>query len=417
MNSYAGFAEFHGSQLTSTASAQAFSLQGRGGKDRTRASAEDVTFYRENSKASLLGRLEDKSVASSSQMAAGEDALSAQHFYNAHQSHARQRKMGVIGSPFKPALDVNYYYSAVERNNLMRLSQTIPFTPLPNRGEPVTIYRLEESSPVSLNNSMSSWSQQGRCAKIEFLSKEEMGGGLRRALKVECTWSEFDILKPGQLYIVKSFLPEVVNTWKRIYKEDTVLHLCLKEIQQQRAAQKLAFAFNHMKPKTIPYSPRFLEVFLLYCHSASQWFAIEECMTGEFRKFNHNSGDEIRPNNMLEETMLAFSHWTYEYTRGELLVLDLQGVGENLTDPSVIKSEEKQSHDMVFGPANLGEDAVKNFRSKHHCNSCCGRLKLPDIKRNDYTPDKVVLAQDDVEVAIQSGSGTKDVRNSLRLMI
>lgn len=350
-------------------------------------------------------------------MAAGEDALSAQHFYNAHQSHARQRKMGVIGSPFKPALDVNYYYSAVERNNLMRLSQTIPFTPLPNRGEPVTIYRLEESSPVSLNNSMSSWSQQGRCAKIEFLSKEEMGGGLRRALKVECTWSEFDILKPGQLYIVKSFLPEVVNTWKRIYKEDTVLHLCLKEIQQQRAAQKLAFAFNHMKPKTIPYSPRFLEVFLLYCHSASQWFAIEECMTGEFRKFNHNSGDEIRPNNMLEETMLAFSHWTYEYTRGELLVLDLQGVGENLTDPSVIKSEEKQSHDMVFGPANLGEDAVKNFRSKHHCNSCCGRLKLPDIKRNDYTPDKVVLAQDDVEVAIQSGSGTKDVQNSLRLMI
>lgn len=92
----------------------------------------------------------------------------------------------------------------------------------------MTIYRLEESSPVSLNNSMSSWSQQGRCAKIEFLSKEEMGGGLRRALKVECTWSEFDILKPGQLYIVKSFLPEVVNTWKRIYKEDTVLHLCLK---------------------------------------------------------------------------------------------------------------------------------------------------------------------------------------------
>ncbi|XP_041030882.1 transient receptor potential cation channel subfamily M member 7 isoform X1 [Carcharodon carcharias] len=417
VNSYAGFAELHGDHLTSGASVHAVSLQGRGVKDWIRASAEDITFHREDSKASLLDRLEDKHITTSCQMAAGEDALNAQHFYNAHQSHGRHKKIGVIGSPFKPVLDVNYYYSAVEKNNLMRLSQSIPFTPLPNRGEPVTIYRLEESSPISLNNSMSSWSQQGRCAKIEFLSKEEMGGGLRRALKVECTWSEFDILKPGQLYIVKSFLPEVVNTWKRIYKEDTVLHLCLKEIQQQRAAQKLAFAFNQMKPKTIPYSPRFLEVFLLYCHSASQWFAIEECMTGEFRKFNHNSGDEIRPNNMLEETMLAFSHWTYEYTRGELLVLDLQGVGENLTDPSVIKSEEKRSHDMVFGPANLGEDAVKNFRTKHRCNSCCGRLKLPDIKRNDYTPDKVMVSQEGVEVAIQSGSGTKDVRNSIRLMI
>uniref|UniRef100_A0A8C4MA88 non-specific serine/threonine protein kinase n=1 Tax=Equus asinus asinus TaxID=83772 RepID=A0A8C4MA88_EQUAS len=275
------------------------------------------------------------------------------------------------------SLFLSHFYAAVERNNLMRLSQSIPFTPVPPRGEPVTVYRLEESSPNILNNSMSSWSQLGLCAKIEFLSKEEMGGGLRRAVKVQCTWSEHDILKSGHLYIIKSFLPEVVNTWSSIYKEDTVLHLCLREIQQQRAAQKLTFAFNQMKPKSIPYSPRFLEVFLLYCHSAGQWFAVEECMTGEFRKYNNNNGDEIIPTNTLEEIMLAFSHWTYEYTRGELLVLDLQGVGENLTDPSVIKAEEKRSCDMVFGPANLGEDAIKNFRAKHHCNSCCRKLKLP----------------------------------------
>ncbi|XP_026565751.1 transient receptor potential cation channel subfamily M member 7 [Pseudonaja textilis] len=314
-----------------------------------------------------------------------------------------------IASPFKPIMDTTYYYSAVERNNLMRLSQSIPFTPVPPRGEPVTVYRLEESSPNILNNSMSSWSQLGLCAKIEFLSKEEMGGGLRRALKVACTWSEYDILKSGHFYIIKSFLPEVVNTWSSIYKEDTVLHLCLREIQQQRAAQKLTFAFNQMKPKSIPYSPRFLEVFLLYCHSAGQWFAVEECMTGEFRKYNNNNGDEIIPTNMLEEVMLAFSHWTYEYTRGELLVLDLQGVGENLTDPSVIKAEEKRSSDMVFGPANLGEDAIKNFRAKHHCNSCCRKLKLPDLKRNDYTPDKILLPQEDSpELTIQPGSCTKE---------
>lgn len=70
---------------------------------------------------------------------------------------------------------------------------------------------------------------------------------------------------------------------------------------------------------------RFLEVFLIYCHSANQWLTIEKYMTGEFRKYNNNNGDEISPSNTLEELMLAFSHWTYEYTRGELLVLDLQG--------------------------------------------------------------------------------------------
>ncbi|NXI69637.1 TRPM7 protein, partial [Anseranas semipalmata] len=365
-----------------------------------RASSEDTQQV--DSKAALLTDWLQGRPSNSSQMPSEEDALNG------------------IASPFKPIMDINYYYSAVERNNLMRLSQSIPFTPVPPRGEPVTVYRLEESSPNILNNSMSSWSQLGLCAKIEFLSKEEMGGGLRRALKVVCTWSEYDILKSGHLYIIKSFLPEVVNTWSSIYKEDTVLHLCLREIQQQRAAQKLTFAFNQMKPKSIPYSPRFLEVFLLYCHSAGQWFAVEECMTGEFRKYNNNNGDEIIPTNMLEEVMLAFSHWTYEYTRGELLVLDLQGVGENLTDPSVIKAGEKRSYDMVFGPANLGEDAIKNFRAKHHCNSCCRKLKLPDLKRNDYTPDKIIFPQDDSpELTIQPGSCTKesDSANSIRLML
>ncbi|XP_044294502.1 transient receptor potential cation channel subfamily M member 7 isoform X3 [Varanus komodoensis] len=380
VNSCGGFTDYHRSSLAARSEQM---------HNRSRTSIEES--HQVDSKAALLTDWLQGRPSFSNQMSSEEDALNG------------------IASPFKPIMDTTYYYSAVERNNLMRLSQSIPFTPVPPRGEPVTVYRLEESSPNILNNSMSSWSQLGLCAKIEFLSKEEMGGGLRRALKVACTWSEHDILKSGHTYIIKSFLPEVVNTWSSIYKEDTVLHLCLREIQQQRAAQKLTFAFNQMKPKSIPYSPRFLEVFLLYCHSAGQWFAVEECMTGEFRKYNNNNGDEIIPTNMLEEVMLAFSHWTYEYTRGELLVLDLQGVGENLTDPSVIKSEEKRSNDMVFGPANLGEDAIKNFRAKHHCNSCCRKLKLPDLKRNDYTPDKILLPQDDSpELTIQPGSCTKE---------
>ncbi|XP_041041202.1 transient receptor potential cation channel subfamily M member 6-like [Carcharodon carcharias] len=295
-----------------------------------------------------------------------------------------------FATSFKTSQDLSYHYSAVERNNLMRLSQTIPFTPVDLfAGEEVTIYKLEESSPVNLDKSMSSWSQHGLAAMIHVLSKEEMDGGLRRAMKVYCTWSEEDVLKTGQTYIIKSFLPEVVKTWQKIFSEGTVLHLCLREIQQQRAAQKLIYTFNQMKPQTIPYTPRFLEVFLVYCHSANQWLTMEKYMNGQFRKYNNNNGDELIPTNLLEETMLAFSHWSYEYTRGELLVLDLQGVGENLTDPSVIKAEEKTSQDMVFGPANLGEEAIRNFTVKHHCNTCCRKLKLPDLRRNFYNPGKV----------------------------
>ncbi|KAK1890983.1 Transient receptor potential cation channel subfamily M member 7 [Dissostichus eleginoides] len=409
VNSYAGFTEFD----REPASLHPESTLTK--RDRSRSSAEDILAH-EDPRPAGLERVQGKSAQASSLRAPGEESpnvvtAASVSLYTPRHSHLGARKDS-IGSPFKPI--ESFMYSAVERNNLMRLSQSIPFTPVPPRGEPVTVYRLEESSPNTINNSMSSWAQRGLCAKIEFLSKEEMGGGLRRALKVLCTWSEYDILKPGHLYIVKSFLPEVVQTWQSIYKEDTVLHLCLREIQQQRAAQKLTFAFNQIRPKTIPYSPRFLEVYLLYCHSAGQWFAIEECITGEFRKFNNNNGDEIVPTNLLEETMLAFSHWSYEYTRGELLVLDLQGVGEILTDPSVITSGEKGSYDMIFGPANLGDDAIRNFRSKHHCNSCCRKLKLPDIKRNDYTPDKVTFPQEDPP---NPGGGVKESRQSMRLML
>ncbi|XP_075454422.1 transient receptor potential cation channel subfamily M member 6 isoform X3 [Ascaphus truei] len=297
-----------------------------------------------------------------------------------------------MSASLKASQDLNNHYSAVERNNLMRLAQTIPFTPVHLfAGEEVTVYRLEESSPVNLDKSMSSWSQRGMAAMLQVLSPEEMDGGLRRALKVVCTWSEHDVLTPGEVFIVKSFLPEVVQTWQKIFRGDTILHLCLREIQQQRAAQKLLYTFNQVKPHSIPYTLRFLEVFLIYCHSANQWLTIEKYMTGEFRKYNNNNGDEITPTSLLEETLLSFSHWSYEYSRGELLVLDLQGVGENLTDPSVIKPEDKHTRGMVFGPANLGEDALTNFVSKHRCNSCCRKFKLPDLKRNDYSPGRINL--------------------------
>ncbi|KAH0628259.1 hypothetical protein JD844_009165 [Phrynosoma platyrhinos] len=112
-------------------------------------------------------------------------------------------------------------------NNLNR-SHSLKSSDGTDTGEEVTIYRLEESSPLNLDKSMSSWSQRGMAAIIQVLSREEMDGGLRRAMKVICTWSENDVLKQGQVFIVKSFLPEVVQTWQKVFHEGTVLHLCLR---------------------------------------------------------------------------------------------------------------------------------------------------------------------------------------------
>ena len=70
---------------------------------------------------------------------------------------------------------------------------------------------------------------------------------------------------------------------------------------------------------------RFLDVALVLWQSNGQWLTIERNMTGDFRKYNNNTGEEITPCCSLEEMLLAFSHWTYEYSNRELLVLDIQG--------------------------------------------------------------------------------------------
>lgn len=334
------------------------------------------------------------------QMASYQDLWSPTHSaWNSWARSASRRssvQSGItteVRSPVFQSSDSLYpHYSAMERNNLMRLAHTIPFTPVSIMGgEEVSIYFLEEvPSKSSLESSscstMSSWSSQGLSAMLQPVFSEEgsLDGGLRQGCRVLCTWAERDVLRPGQMYVVKAFWPEVVQAWQKYFHGSTALQLCLREIQQQRAAQKMMEVFNQIKSENVHYSPRFLDVSLVLWHSNGQWLTIERNISGDFRKFNNNTGEEITPGCSLEEMLLAFSHWTYEYSHRELLVLDIQGVGEELTDPTVIMAEEHSDgkDEMLFGPDNLGDTAINGFLQKHSCNTCCRRLGLTDLRRH-----------------------------------
>ncbi|XP_078106014.1 transient receptor potential cation channel subfamily M member 6 [Sander vitreus] len=283
-------------------------------------------------------------------------------------------------SSFQSTDNLYPHYSAMERNNLMRLAHTIPFTPVSFLGgEEVSIYSMEEVPSES--STVPAWSSRGLSAMLQPLSSEEgsLDGGLRRGCRVLCTWAERDVLRPGLVYMVKAFRPEVVRAWQRYFHGSTALQLCLREIQQQRAAQKMMKVFNEVKPGDMHHSPRFLDVALVLWHSNGQWLTIERNMTGDFRKYNNNNGEEIAPCCSLEETLLAFTHWTYEYSGRELLVLDIQGVGEELTDPTVITADDQRG-EMLFGPDNLGDAAVSGFLQNHCCSTCCHRLGLTDLR-------------------------------------
>ncbi|XP_013867494.1 transient receptor potential cation channel subfamily M member 6 isoform X1 [Austrofundulus limnaeus] len=294
----------------------------------------------------------------------------------------------VKSSSFQPSDNLYPHFSAMERNNLMRLAHTIPFTPVSMfGGEEVSVYSLEDASSDTdpESSSVSSWSSRGYTAMLQLLSSEEgsLDGGLRQGCRVLCTWAEQEVLKPGMVYVVKAFKAEVVRAWQRYFHGSTALQLCLREIQQQRAAQKMMQVFNQIKPDDMHHSPRFLDVSLVLWHSNGQWLTIERNLPGVFRKYNNNTGEEIAPCCSLEEMLLAFSHWTYEYSRRELLLLDIQGVGAELTDPTVVMGDDQSGgrNEMLFGPDNLGDAAINGFLQKHSCNFCCHRLGLKDLRR------------------------------------
>ncbi|XP_062418009.1 transient receptor potential cation channel subfamily M member 6-like [Pungitius pungitius] len=286
-------------------------------------------------------------------------------------------------SSFQSSENLYPNYSAVERNNLMRLAHTIPFSPvsIPG-GEEVSVYSLDPLSPgvEPECGTDCSWSTRGLSAMLRPLGPSEAplggAGGLRRGRRVLCTWAERGALTPGAVYVAKAHGPQEAS-----------LQLCLREIQQQRAAQEMMRVFNSVKPADMHHSPRFLDVALVLWHSNGQWLTIERNMSGDFRKYNTRSGEEVAPCCSLEEMLLAFSHWTYEYSCRELLVLHMQGVGEELTDPTVLVADHLRgsSSEMLFGPDSLGDAAISAFRQKHSCGACCHRLGLADLRTGPYS--------------------------------
>jgi elongation factor 2 kinase len=68
----------------------------------------------------------------------------------------------------------------------------------------------------------------------------------------------------------------------------------------------------------------------------------------------------------VRHTPQAFSHFTFERSNHELIVVDIQGVGDLYTDPQIhtVKGTE-------YGEGNLGIKGFALFFSSHICNEVC----------------------------------------------
>ncbi|KAK0646891.1 hypothetical protein B0T16DRAFT_511437 [Cercophora newfieldiana] len=102
--------------------------------------------------------------------------------------------------------------------------------------------------------------------------------------------------------------------------------------------------------------------------------SLEPFLEGAYVKYNGNTGYVgNEPDDPVHQAAQAFSHFTFERSRGYFLVCDLQGVGNILTDPVVHSIDRNR---FKLSRTNLGLPGMKLFFSSHECNDLCRQLGL-----------------------------------------
>jgi hypothetical protein len=128
-----------------------------------------------------------------------------------------------------------------------------------------------------------------------------------------------------------------------------------------------------------------MNVFLveLFDRVGQPFFHVERFIEGDYIKYNSNSGfveegvsedgTHLEAQGYLRRTPQAFSHYTYEQSGKRCMVVDMQGVGDLMTDPQM------HTIDQSWGAGDLGATGFAKFFHSHICNPVCRFLSLPEF--------------------------------------
>eukprot|EP01126_Amoeba_proteus_P057527 TRINITY_DN7326_c0_g1_i10.p1 TRINITY_DN7326_c0_g1~~TRINITY_DN7326_c0_g1_i10.p1 ORF type:complete len:495 (-),score=97.68 TRINITY_DN7326_c0_g1_i10:91-1575(-) len=202
--------------------------------------------------------------------------------------------------------------------------------------------------------------------KVKIQKKSFAQGAMRAAYRME-------IISPdggSSNWVAKGYLKPQENE-EKVLKDDVIL---------QMSAAHYGNEYSKMHP------PK--QVYLVPAHlirminrPKRDFYCIEPAIEGEYVKYNTNTGfiESLHWRN----TPHAFSHFTFEHSNHQLMVVDMQGVGDMYTDPQIHSAERVGI--SKYGNGNLGVKGIALFLYTHQCNPVCKMLGLKEFVLYDST--------------------------------
>ncbi|MFH4980079.1 hypothetical protein AB6A40_006788 [Gnathostoma spinigerum] len=173
-----------------------------------------------------------------------------------------------------------------------------------------------------------------------------------------------------------------------------------EDVKLQMDSKLWAEEFNrHNPPKKIDiFQMSVLEFVDSEDHSL---YHLEHFIEGEYVKYNSNSGYVTE---LARSTPQAFSHFTFERSGHQLIVVDIQGVDDLYTDPQIHTADGNG-----YGDGNLGTKGMALFFHSHLCNEICHNLCLTEF---DLAPNEKFALENGFNIERIRDAGTKLTENS-----
>ena len=206
-------------------------------------------------------------------------------------------------------------------------------------------------------------------------------GGFRKAHKCESEDQNF----PG-IWVLKKYSDKALDDMGSLGVEEED-HAC-KQVQMHTLAQNIANQMTKYVDKEYGQAFSYDNIFLGKIKSlenTNQGFVtIEKYIEGSFTKYINNNGNvTANKNDVITQKAETLVHYSYQMSKGQFLLVDIQGTGYKLYDPeiaSTVHTEGGNPSMINFCIGNLSTQAIDVFFENHICNIYCKKLGLKEDK-------------------------------------